>query len=237
MRKLLFLALFVLAFAPVSFAQTTDTSGPEVFVGYSNLQAEGIGGVDTQDDSFDDEVFGERVGLHGINTSITGFLTPRVGLTGDFSFNQKSDPLNFPAVAGTTRRGDIDTRVLNFLGGPTVKFRNETRVTPFIRALAGVANTRFDVETETRTTTGTSTSTVERDFNTSTTDFALALGGGVDVRVSDRIDLRLIQFDYNPVFFRDRSVQVLTQTGALVPGTIEGQRADNLRFSFGVVFR
>ena len=227
MRKLLFIALLIIACASVSLAQTDD-AGPELFLGYSNLQAEGIGGIDAQGDSFDDEVFGERVGLNGFNASITGFISPSFGLTGDISINQQGQ------LFGVTNDfTEINTRVFNFLGGPTYKFRNDSPVRPFVRVLAGGANTRF--EAERRTNTGTAT--ITNRFETSTTDFALAVGGGLDVRVSDTIDLRVIQFDYNPIFLRDRSISVLSQTGTLIPGTLEGQRADNLRFSFGIVLK
>ncbi|HYY41264.1 MAG TPA: hypothetical protein VE775_00950, partial [Pyrinomonadaceae bacterium] len=141
MRKAFCLFLFTAICAATSFAQTTDDRRPEFFVGYSNLQAEGIPSQETnQNNSFDDRVFGERTGLHGINAEATGYLSPRFGLTGDFSFNQKSRNFN-GAAAGTT--GDVDTRVFEFMGGPQVRFPNQTRVTPFIRSLFGVANTRF----------------------------------------------------------------------------------------------
>jgi hypothetical protein len=50
------------------------------------------------------------------------------------------------------------------------------------------------------------------------TSFAMALGGGVDLRVGKRIDLRLIQFDYTPTFFGSG-------------------RQNNFRISTGVVFK
>jgi hypothetical protein len=48
--------------------------------------------------------------------------------------------------------------------------------------------------------------------------------------------IRLIQIDYTPVFLRDKSVQVLGTAGAIQPVNLSGQRQDNVRFSFGVVF-
>lgn len=241
MRKLFFIiALALPACAPSAFAQGGTAAvdgrpGPEVFVGYSNLQAEGIPGNEpNQTGSLDDELFGDREGIHGFNAAVTGFISPRVGITGDFSFHRKSRSFDFqPSPSAPNVRGDVETRVLNFLGGPTVKFRNESRATPFVRALFGVANTRFDVE-QTQTGTG---GTQTLNFDTGSTDFAMAVGGGLDVRVGNRVDLRVLQFDYNPVFLRDRSIQVLGGAGAIQPFRLEGQRQDNLRFSFGVVFR
>lgn len=229
MRKLIFASLFIALASTVGMAQSTDTR-PEVFVGYSNLQAEGIPSQEqNQNNSFDDAVFGERTGLHGINAEVAGYVTPRFGLVGDFSFNQRRR--NFTGANGTT--GHVATRVLQFMGGPQVRFPNTTRVTPFLRALFGIANTRFDVEQRQTLTTGTQT----RNFDTGSTDFAMALGGGLDVRANDRLSLRVLQLDYNPVFLRDRSIQVLGGAGAIQPQRLEGQREDNIRLSFGVVFR
>lgn len=239
MRKLFFIVAALFLCAPLSFAQGTPArTGPEIFVGYSHLQAEGVPGEDTQPGgggggSLDDEVFGERSGLHGFNVAVTGFFTPRVGLTGDFSFHKRNQNSDNGQTGVGSARTELDTRVMNFLGGPTVKFPNTTRVTPFVRALFGVANTRFEAEQSQTIATGT----VENSFETSSTDFAMAIGGGLDVRLNPRVGLRLIQFDYNPVFLRDRSVQVLGSSGAIQTQQLEGQRQDNLRFSFGLTFK
>ena len=48
--------------------------------------------------------------------------------------------------------------------------------------------------------------------------------------------VRIIQIDYAPVFLSDRSVAVLGQAGVLQPVRLDGQREDNIRFSFGVTF-
>jgi hypothetical protein len=50
------------------------------------------------------------------------------------------------------------------------------------------------------------------------------------------VKLRVLQLDWTPVFLRDRTVQVLGTNGVIQPSTLEGQRQDNVRFSFGVVF-
>ena len=36
------------------------------------------------------------------------------------------------------------------------------------------------------------------NFTDSETGFAAAIGGGIDYRISDRLDVRAVQFDYNP---------------------------------------
>ena len=54
----------------------------------------------------------------------------------------------------------------------------------------------------------------------------MAIGGGVDVRVNDRIAVRVFQADYNPIFLSGGNELGFGNT-----------RADNVRFSFGVVFK
>jgi opacity protein-like surface antigen len=229
MRKAFFLFLLAVLCAPSALAQTTAKTGTEVFVGYSNLQAEGVPSQElNQNNSFDDRVFGERTGLHGVNAEVTQYITERFGVTGDFSLNQRSRDITF-----TNGTGNIDTRVINIMGGPQVRFPNETRVTPFVRALFGVANTRFEAQ-ENQTVAG---GTVSNSFTTNATDFSMALGGGLDVRLNDRVGLRVLQVDYNPVFLRDRSINVLGAAGALTPQTLESDRQDNIRLSFGVTFK
>lgn len=139
---------------------------------------------------------------------------------------------NFTPAGGG--EGDIDTRVLNFLAGPQVRFPNQTRATPFLRARFGVANTRFNVSSSTQPAGGEN---VTSTFSTSATDFAMALGGGPDVRVGERVALRVFQIDYNPVFLRDRSISVPGGAGAIQPTRLESNRQDNIRLGFGVTFK
>ena len=74
------------------------------------------------------------------------------------------------------------------------------------------------------------------EFDTGSTDLALMAGGGVDMRLNDRITLRIFQLDYAPVFLGDRAVTALRQAGVLQTNELEGQRQDHVRFSFGVTF-
>jgi hypothetical protein len=54
-------------------------------------------------------------------------------------------------------------------------------------------------------------------------DFAMVFGGGIDVKLGKRIDLRLIQVDYNPIFVKTRN-------------GIEGKTQHNFRIGVGLVF-
>jgi len=86
--------------------------------------------------------------------------------------------------------------------------------TPFVHALAGVGHTRAEVKITFASGTGL--------IKTSDTGFALALGGGVDARVSKRVSLRL-SANYNP-----------TYVGASTMDPRDWRH--HLRISFGIVF-
>ncbi|HWQ32096.1 MAG TPA: outer membrane beta-barrel protein [Blastocatellia bacterium] len=226
MNRFYLIALCLLVMAPAALAQSSDRR-VEFFIGYSNLQAEGVPDRNDPNNVFTGDFFDRRKGLHGVDGSITGFFNSGFGLKGDFSFHRNED-----STSVSNGRDSVEHRVTYFMGGPVLKLRNSSRVEPFVHALFGGANTRFDVKSVRNVTNGTVTSS----FETSTTDFAMALGGGLNVRLGDKFSLRLFQVDWAPIFLRDRSVNVLGGVGAIQPVTLEGQRQDNVRFSVGVIF-
>jgi opacity protein-like surface antigen len=225
MRKLLFMAACLMFIAPAVFAQADKRV--EFFVGYSNLQAEGIPDPDDPSNVFDEDFFDRRRSLHGFNASAAGYFNSVFGFKGDFSFHRNEDTTSF-----TGGRDSVESQVYYFMGGPVVKFTTSARVAPFAHALFGGAHNRFEVASVRDVTGGT----VRNTFDVGRTDFALAVGGGVDIRVGERVSVRAIQVDYAPTFLGDRTINLLSAAGALVPVTLEGQRQDNIRFSVGIVF-
>ena len=211
MHRLCFITLLILCCVPLAAAQSDDSPRIEFFAGYSVLR------TDYEAEQPDPPMpvivaFSGKQTLNGFNVSATGYLTKGFGLTGDFSGHFKTNSVPDPLG------GNIETkiRVFNILGGPQYEFRNNSRVTPFVRILAGIAHTSARLEV----------SSLNSRDTASSTDFALALGGGLDIRVNDRIDLRVFQADYNPIFLSARNELGFGNT-----------RADNVRFSFGVVFK
>ena len=206
MQKLLLAAVILVCSCALASAQSPGQPRAEIFAGYSVLRT-----------SYEPELprgslmpivlaFKGDQTLTGFNASVGWYLTDRFGMTADVSGHVTTDTLAGPL-------GDIATRirVLTALAGPQYKFRNRSRVAPFVRALAGIAHTSA------RLRAGGASGT------NSSTDFAVALGGGIDVRVGEFIDLRLIQADYTPIF--------LSRGNNLGFGRA---RADNVRFSSGV---
>jgi hypothetical protein len=123
------------------------------------------------------------------------------------------------------------------MGGPSFSYAGMRRVEPFARILAGGAYTKHEVSATVNLPPGSPAATATTSFETSSTSFAMGIGGGLDVRLGDGpVRLRIIQVDYTPIFFSDKSISVLGPSGAIQPFNLEGQRADNVRFSFGFVF-
>lgn len=202
-NKLLLPFLLVALCATRTAAQTDEPHKFEFFGGYSYLRAD----VEEVDDPFSDF----KNIMDGFNVAATGYATRRVGVTGDFSghFHSVSNDFGFGRLTAKTR-------TFNLTAGPQVRFPNNSRVTPFVRALAGIAHNRLSFE---------GPPLIGSD-SISLTDFTLMVGGGLDVRLGDRVSLRLVQVDYNPVFVRDRPDR-----------DIDGTRLDNFRVSVGVVFK
>ena len=215
--RLPFCTALLLGSALVCSAQSpTPNEYPkvEVFVGYSALGEANGRGISLAPNGSLPANYNAEVGFE---TSIIGNFKKWFGIKGDFSahFNNesKSGPITgcTPACTTVTQDFQLKTRVYDFLAGPEFKARNSTRFTPFAHVLGGVAHT-----SATFTTPGP---TLNLLLKKSDTSFAMALGGGLDIRASKRVSFRALM-DYNPVFVRDSTV---------------GTR-DFFRFSFGVLF-
>ena len=186
----------------------------EVFIGYSALGEANAPGINFGSNN---DVAASYNANTGFETSIIRNFSKRLGIKGDFSahFNNESDsgPITActPVCATVIQDFQLKTRVYNLLAGPEFKARNSTRFTPFVHALGGFAHT-----SATFTTPGPTNILFLRRNDTS---FAMALGGGLDIRASKRVSFRALM-DYNPVFVNDSTV---------------GTR-DFFRFSFGILF-
>lgn len=186
--KPLFL-LLLLSF-PI-FAQ--DHPKVELFGGYSYARA------DLEIDGLD---------LHGWNASVAGNVNKWFGIKADFGGLYKSASGSI-VVQGVRVTGSETDKFHTFLFGPQFTHRTG-RVNLFGHILAGAV--RLDVDA-----TGTVNGT-PLNVNYTDTAFGLALGGGVDVKLTDKFWLRPAQVDY-----------LLTRFGDTAQ--------DNLRFSTGVVIR
>ncbi|HYG79648.1 MAG TPA: outer membrane beta-barrel protein [Pyrinomonadaceae bacterium] len=177
--------------------------------------------------------FCERRGMNGFDASATFNLGRYVGLKGNVSahFDSQSFSDTFDLGGGQTFTANVNTteRLYQFMAGVQVKdnAREGGAVRPFAHALAGVARQTV------RFRTPPSDASEGFDARADETSFALKLGGGLDVRLSERVALRLIEVNYNPVFARDRP---LAGQGITVPITVSGRTAHNFTVGVGIVF-
>ena len=217
MSKATLLLLFMAACAPLAFAQSGNTDEGrkvEFFAGYS-----AIGEVNTGGSRSNNPDFGNVSGTTGVELSVIGNINKYVGIKGDFSahFDSQQTEAGFAQCAQApcpiiTRDSVIKKRLYNFLAGPEFKARNSTRLTPFVHALFGIAHS----SAEAKSTDGA--------FSISRTDtgFAMAFGGGLDIRATKRLSIRT-SIDYNPTFLNDS-------------GLGPRSRQDNVRLSLGLLF-
>lgn len=200
-----------------AFAQSTDEyKKGEFFVGYSNGQVDT--GLNSEDGSEFEEFFDERETFHGFNVSGVYNLTRYVGIKGDVSgvYNSKDFDVTVPDGTGTARVA-FNTRssLYNFLGGVQIKDNaTEGRFKPFAHALVGAGHGR--VEFKDVVCPGDVCAALEG--TESETGLAGAFGGGIDIRLNNRVDFRAIQVDYNPIRF-------------------DGGTQHNIRFGIGFVFK
>ena len=180
----------------------------EFYVGYSNNQIDG----------------GGRSGLHGIEGSYTRSVSRYFGFRADVSYAQRSRQLTGQLInPGTglpyTFIQDSTASVTNVLAGVQIKDNStEKRFKPFAFAMAGIAHNRGSFRNFACASGSCPTNPPGiPNFSSSDTGFAAALGGGLDIKLSRKFDLRVIQVDYNPIY--------------------SDQRVDNnFRIGFGVVF-
>lgn len=199
------------------FAQTDsdEYNKSEFFVGYSNQQ---VGNRN-------------RRTFNGFEASYVRNVNRYFGVKGDFSAAYQNANTNFFVVADkivagnsttttlATVNGDFKSSVYNFLGGVQVKDNSsQARLKPFGHALVGAAHTRSKTKNVECVSVCSNLTLDTRDFSSSDTGFAGAFGGGLDVKINDRIDFRAIQVDYNPVYAGSRL-------------------NNNFRFGIGLVFK
>ena len=214
MFKTILIGTLIIACASIAAAQT-DYKKFEFFAGYSHNRIDtGIG----DDDPELADIISEREGFNGFEVSATGNFTRYLGIKGDFSGHFKTRNFDFGAFGSPNARIDVESRVFNFLGGVQIKDNSsEGTFKPFAHALVGVAHARNSFDFNADVCAAVFPSPCPADSTFSETGFAAAIGGGIDIKASDRISIRAIQIDYTPTRLFDSTQH-------------------NFRFGVGIVF-
>lgn len=204
MNKLIKAFCLTIVLSIYAFLQTDDEyKKNEFFVGYSNQQVD----------------VGNRRSFNGFEVSYTRNVHRYFGIKADVSGAYRNNDFTSTVTNGTTTStfsADQKRSLYNFLGGVQVKDNStETRFKPFAHALAGVGHTRGKITN--LVCQGTNCPPIS-ESSFSDTGFAAGLGGGLDIKINNRIDFRALQVDYNPVY-TSRSFD------------------NNVRFGIGIVFK
>jgi hypothetical protein len=169
----------------------SDHTKVEIYGGYSFLLLDGF-----ETDSVDiNDVLGEKIHFHGVDLSGTFNFSRYVGAQFDFSFHRRSEDLDDFGLVG-----DAEASVQSYLFGIQVKNNSKdgTWFRPFGHFLAGVSRQRLEFESPLLIPI---IGADELSFRKNS--FALDMGGGIDLRVSDVFSIRPIKLDYLPVFVDD----------------------------------
>ena len=114
-------------------------------------------------------------GSHGFDASVAGNLNEWLGLVADLGGQYvRLDDQGFTETI----------RTHSALFGPRFSLRRGNRLVPFGQALFGVSHLK------------TQTNEFGGSLTFSDTSFGMALGGGLDVRMTENLAIRAIQLDY-----------------------------------------
>lgn len=199
-RILLFIGLTL--FMPL-MVLAQDAPKVEIFGGYSYFR--------TPSGFFSNQFGGpytsivDNPSLNGWTVSVAGNANSWLGVVADVGgyYARAKTSTFIHGVVPTSTLGNTNVKLYSFLFGPQLSYRKNEHVTPFIHALFGGVRETFGPEIS---------------VGGSKTDFGMAFGGGVDVKVAEHAAIRVIQADY----MRSRF----------------GWKAENnVRLSFGAVVR
>jgi opacity protein-like surface antigen len=150
-----------------------ETPRAEGFAGYSYMRAS--------------DVLSEGINQNGWELSAAANFTRSIGVVADFSNHYGSKP-NVSTMIGRRGKG------FTFLFGPQYSYRRIPRLTPFVRVLFGGIHASKIVPDTFSGTGGGFCGSISCFLPT--TAFAMALGGGMDVKVTDRVWVRAFQAEY-----------------------------------------
>jgi hypothetical protein len=215
MKKLIFAFFLATLTSALTFAQNSDVYKKyEFFAGFSNGQVDS--GIDSG--SSVSSFLKDRANYSGFEIAGVYNVHRYIGIKADFSATFNKNGASFPILAGGGPPQNLiynaQNSLYNVLGGIQIKDNaSKSRFKPFAHALAGIAHKRMDA-----TIISCPPSVLCSSIGGSSTGFAAAFGGGLDIKINDKIDFRAFQVDYNPV-----------RSG--------GGFDHNVRFGIGLVFK
>jgi opacity protein-like surface antigen len=166
--------------------------------------------------------YSNSVNLFGGGASIAYFLTQSIGIKGEFlGYGSQNNYINVPTAEGNSvivASGNLVT----YMFGPVIKKRSGT-FQPYANILLGGAHSSLfaNLATAEHGTLGASPSG---------NAFAMAAGGGLDIKVSHSISLRAAEVDYLLTRFNAFNGQTVA------PPFFSTHNQNNFRLVTGIVF-
>jgi len=221
----------IAAFACTSIYAQSERYKWEGFGGYSYMNLNRGVDPDEFNDNFSDFP-SNRVNAHGFNGSVVYNWSRYLGVKFDFTAHTHGEDfvsslsVNPPPPGGNVTNATFKTSqsVYQYLFGIQVKNNKKDgpKFKPWGQMLFGASHQKFSVD-----------ETVPNNqhlFELSSTDFGMKFGGGIDYRVHKNVDIRFIEFDWNPIVRGDLALN----NG--FAGTINGNLQNNWLLTFGVAF-
>jgi hypothetical protein len=202
------IVLFALLLGRRAFAQEEGVPKVDVFFGYSFLRVNSAQQI---------PAFTANGGVSTLGLNFNN----HVGLEAEFGGYYN----------GNINRLQLDTTTFSYLFGPRLSYGRTRRFDPYFHTLFGVnrASTNVDASSILIPTQHLDPSADGR-FHASQVNFAMAVGGGIDIRLSRKVLLRPVQVDYYLTRFE-------TPTFLEGPGaSTTNKNQNNIRYAAGVVF-
>jgi hypothetical protein len=200
--KVKLMAAMAFAGSVVAFGQATPKA--DLFVGYSFLRANSA-------------------------REIPAFTMNGGVATLGFNVNRY---VGFEAELGGYHNGNIsdvqfDTTTLSYLFGPRFSIARNNKVYPYFHTLFGGMHLTTSIAPQTVVTPAATPASSSGRYKASQDNFAMAIGGGLDIKVGRLVSIRPIQLDYVLTRFEDFGVS---------GQPAENRNQNHLRYAAGILF-
>src|SRR6516162_9511955 len=202
MKKLMIVFALVLITGLSAVAQ--EVPKVDIFLGYSMFRANSDQGIDA---------FTMNGGMGTLGWNFNNHFAA------EFEFGGYS--------TGHINGRNIDTTNLTYLFGPRFSVNRKSKVDPYVHFLFGGDRLTYSGTPSAVVCNPTSANCTTYLAN-SQANFAMAIGGGLDIKLTKRFELRPVQLDY--LLTRFETINVAN------PTVTSNHNQNNLRYSAGLVF-
>jgi hypothetical protein len=204
MKTSIAVSIGLLLFSICAFPQ--DAPIVDVFLGYSFMRVNSAQTI---------PAFTANGGM-----ATVGFnLNSHIGLEGEFGFHHNGNVNNY----------EFDTTTTSFLFGPRLSYGRSKRFDPYAHTLFGGTYGTTSIAQDSILVVNPGPTPSGGRYKASQANFAMAIGGGLDVKLNNVVIFRPIQLDYLLTRFQTPSV-VNGQAGSA------NRNQHNLRYAVGFAF-